>query len=373
MIGYVCILLIIVGGGLIFPNLNTIKKSRKLYMILVFGLVLLYAVLRGESVGIDNASRYATVRMIAGFDWDSFVQYLSNQNDEQGYSIVIWIITRIIPSPHFIGVLWDVFIILTFAFFFYRYSEDLVLSNLMYAAFVFSAEMNTTRQYIAAAIFLWVIIAILNKRYILSFVLILISMTFHSSALVLFIIYALIPLKYQMTKTSFVITICGAFMGFFAFDIIANMFVSYFPQYSWYLRGSWAVGDQSFSVLWLGIYSILALLAMICLPGRSKNLKTETVLIKERYKMQSVVAFFYVIYATASLLTSKVWFVSRINVYFIFAYCMVIPMVFNELPFFTKRSVRMLRGAFMLGLVTWAIMMFRQNSHGILPYEFFWE
>lgn len=373
MIGYIWILLLIVGGGLLFPNLNTNKRNRKLYIYLVFGTILLYVILRGENVGIDNANRYRTVRLLAEYDWNAFSEYLSTQTEEHLYTIILWLITRLIPSPHFVGVVWDVFIILTFAFFFYCYSEDLVLSNLMYAAFVFAAEMNTTRQYIAAAIFLWVIIAVLNKRYILSFILILISMTFHASALVLFIVYALIPLKYQMTKTSFTITICAALSGFFAFDIIANMFVSYFPQYSWYLRGAWAVGDKSFSVLWLGIYSILALLAMLCLPGRSKALTTEAVVIDEKYKIQSIVTFFFAIYATTSLLTSKVWFVSRMNVYFVFAYCMVISVIFNRLPFFTKRSVRLLRGVFIAGLFVWAIMMLRQNAHGILPYEFFWE
>ena len=162
MIGYVCILFCIVGGGLLFPKLNTNKKNRRLYTFLVFGLILLYATMRGESVGLDNANRYATVRMIAGFEWDSLLQYLSTKNSEPGYSFIIWIITRIIPSPHFIGVLWDSFIILTFAYFFYQYSEDLVVTSLMYAAFVFAAEMNITRQYIAAAIFLFLVARLIS-------------------------------------------------------------------------------------------------------------------------------------------------------------------------------------------------------------------
>lgn len=373
MIGYIWILLLIIGGGLLFSDLNTNKKNRKLYMYLVFGTILLYAILRGESVGIDNTSRYITVRMIAEYNFKEFMYYLSSQTDEYGYSVIIWIITRIIPSPHLVGVVWDAFIILTFAFFFYCYSEDLVLSNLMYAAFVFAAEMNVTRQYIAAALFLWAIIAILNKRYIVSVMFILISMTFHASALVLFIVYVLIPLKYRMTKTSFLTTICVAGIGFVAFDVVTNILLHYFPQYTWYFRGAWAVGNKTFSVLWLGIYLMLALLLMLCLPSRSKVLTTEVVVIDEKYKMQSIVAFFFVMYATVSLLTSKIWFISRMNVYFVFAYCMVISVIFNRLPFFTKRSVRLLRRIFIAGVFVWAIMMFRQNGHGILPYEFFWE
>ena len=112
MIGYVCILLAIVGGGLIFPNLNTNKKNRKLYMFLVFGLILLYAILRGESVGIDNTNRYATVRLLAEYDWKSFLEYLSVQTEEHLYKIVIWLVTRLIPSPHFVGHLPFSFIVI---------------------------------------------------------------------------------------------------------------------------------------------------------------------------------------------------------------------------------------------------------------------
>ncbi len=373
MIGYIYILLLIVGGGLFFSNLNTDKNARKLYMYLVFGTILIYVLLRGESVGLDNANRYQTVRMIAGYDWKSFMQYLTKQNDEQGYSIVIWLFTRIIPSPHFIGVVWDTFIITTFAYFFYKYSENLVVTNLMYVAFVFSAEMNVTRQYIAAAIFLWVIIAILNKKYIISFFLIFVAMTFHVSAVILFVIYVLIPLKFRITKKSFVITLIVAVLGFYSFDIIANLFVSCFPQYSWYLSGKWAVGDKSFSALWLIIYSILALFAMLCLPSHSKMKQVGTAAIDERWKIQSIVLFFYAIYATTCLLTSKVWFVSRMNVYFIFAYCMVVSVIFNKMQFHNKRSVSLLKGVFIVGLSIWAIMMFKQNGHGILPYKFFFE
>ena len=198
-------------------------------------------------------------------------------------------------------------------------------------------------------------------------------MTFHTSALVLFILFILIPLKFQLTRKAFTITILAAVIGFNAFDVIANLFVNYFPQYSWYLRGSWAVGDRDFSVFWLGIYFILALLAMHCLPSRSKTVATETVAVNEKYRMQSIVTFFFAIYATTSLLTSKVWFVSRMNVYFIFAYCMIVSIVINHLPFLTKRYVRILRGFFIIGLCTWGILMFQQNAHRILPYEFFWQ
>ena len=164
-----------------------------------------------------------------------------------------------------------------------------------------------------------------------------------------------------------------AIIGFNVFDVIANLFVSYFPQYSWYLRGSWAVRDEDFSVLWLGIYSILALLAMYCLPSRVKITATESIVTGEKYRLQSVVMFCFAIYATTSLLISKVWFVSRMNVYFVFSYCMIISIVINRLPFLTKRSVRILRGFFIIGLCIWGILMFQQNGHRILPYEFFWQ
>lgn len=373
MVGYIGILLLIVGGGMFIPKLSTNQRNKKIYMLLVFGAMLLFALLRGENVGIDHANRYRTVRLLAGYDWKTFWQYLSLQTEEYGYKIAIWLMTRVFPSPYFVGLVWDTFIITTFGIFFYRYSEDIVVTSLMYAAFVFSAEMNITRQYIAAAIFLWVIHAILKKKYWRSVILIVIAMLFHSSALILFGAYILMAFRYRMTKKIFVVTVLVAVGGFLAFDSISQWFVTIFPQYENYLRGSWAVGDVSFSVLWLCIYSTLAILAMVCLPKHAYDYDRSMGDDDQAYKMQSLVTFFFILYATTSLLTSKIWFVSRMNVYFIFAYCMIIPIVINRLKFIEKNTMRFFRGAFILGLSAWAVLMFRQNGHGILPYEFFWN
>ncbi len=360
--------LVVVGGILIRPTMH--RSNRKIYVFLVFGAIFLYVALRGASVGIDNASRYNFVHLIAGYNWNEFTSYILKNSEEVGYSFVIWIITRIIPSPYFIGIIWDLFIILSFSIFFYRYADDIVVACLMYMAFVFSSEMNVTRQYIAAALFLWAIHFVLQKKCWKSILMIIIAMTFHSSAIVLFFIYILFPIDFQLNRKQGVIIIVVAAIAFFAFERLSGWFIDVFPQYAWYLEGDWAVGNESFSVLWLVIYSTLAILAIFCLPVKRKEIVSLSSESENEQKIQSIIYFFFALYALSSLLQSKVWFVSRMKVYFVFSYCIIVSIIIKKTKFISNGTRSIFRAIFIGGMSVWAILMFMQDGHGILPYQF---
>ena len=138
MVGYFLILLLITFCGLLVQKYG--GNSKKIYVCLVFGAMFLYAALRGEAVGIDNTHRYQYVRQIIDLDFRELLNFIKAGDDEAGYPFTIWLITRLFPSPHFVGMVWDAFVTFSFAYFFYKYSKDIVITGVFYAAFAFASE-----------------------------------------------------------------------------------------------------------------------------------------------------------------------------------------------------------------------------------------
>ena len=375
MIGLICILMLILLGDATFSNKRALTAKRRIYCSVVFGAMFLFAALRGESVGLDTHNRYEYYAGIFSYGFKEFFNYLSTSSKDVAYDVVIWLISRIFPSAYLIETLMNTFVLFSFAAFFYRYSEDITLSVLMFFAFFFGASLNINRQYVAAAFSLWAIRSIIKNQKIKSFIWLCLAASIHISAIVMFAVYVLYLFRFQLSQRILLVMSLGAVAAFLLFDVIIDFVITYiFPQYWWYTTGSWAVGDISFSVLWLVIYSLLIFLVGRTLP-RSFKRKARIqngVIIGRQQRLQCIVVMSYLLYALVSLLQSKIWFLSRMNTYFGFGYAMVVAQIFTRFPGLSKKSAKFVRVAFLLLLSIWAVLMYAQNTHGLFPYVFAW-
>lgn len=380
MIGIVAILLIILLGDAFLGNINEINQKRKRYCIAVFGAMLLFAGLRGPSVAIDTASRYSmfsTVCKMGFLDAFEYMRSLRN-GSEIGYSFFISLISRILSTPYLLNLTLDLFVIITFAYFFYHYAEDLKIACLMYFSFAFSSSLNITRQYVAAAFFIWAVICIIRGKKIRSMLLIAIATSFHTSAVFLFAIYLLYLVNFRVTKKLLVLTTGISVAFFYFFDIVSFAVMQrFFPQYWWYLSGDWAVGNQEFSLLWLVIYSIMGIILFFELDDdASIDMQTETGYLS-RYNQKQMVfglaTICFVIYALIAMLRSKVWILSRLGIYVGFGYYLSAGNMFNRLNIVNYRSRRLIRAIFILLLSIWCIMMYRTDGNRLFPYVFIWD
>lgn len=383
MPGLIFIVALIVMGDLLLKDKKAHTQNRRFFCIITFGMMFLFAALRSTAVGIDTVHRYDHFVMLIDLDWKGFTKHLASLTDEYGQDTFVWLFTRIFPSPYLVEIIMNGFIIWSFACFFYRYSEDISISALMFFAFFFGASLNITRQYVAGSLFLWVIHFLVKKKPAKSIILVLLAVSFHSSAVVLFAFYALYLIRFQLSRKKLLLFAGGALGAFVFFDIIIEFVIAkIFPQYWWYVTGDWAVGNVQFSFLWLVIYSGLIFLLYLQLPKgkEEKKKKKEKIKLKkanaaigasQRVYCISVVAF--VLYVLTSMLTSKIWFLSRMNTYFSFGYAMSAAYIFAKLPHIEKKSAKAIRQIFMLGLAAWAILMYAQDGHGLLPYTFIWD
>lgn len=366
MLGYIFVLSVIFIGGIVSEEVNSSKRNKKLFLFLVFSILILFAVLRDYSVGIDYINRVKQMEYLFKLDFSELLQYTSEvQDGEYLYTIYIWLISRIIPSPWLINIIMDIFILSTFAWFFYKYSKDVTIATLMFVAFAFAGVLNTTRQYVAVSFFLIALDLLLKNKPGKALIPLIIATFIHQSAIVLFFIYLLYFVGFNLTRRKMIVLLTAVVAFFFLFDTLIEIFISYFPSY-YYAQYSWAMGEVEFSFLWLIIYVTLFVLSYNTIPKKSLVSKDAW---ENENGITGLIIICYMLYATIGLLQSKMWFVSRMQMYFSFGYYMIVPEFFYRAKT-DRKSKKILELLFMAGMTVWAFLMFKQDGHGILPYEF---
>lgn len=380
MFGIYLILFLILTLPILLRGINHAGNNRKMYCILVFGAMFLFAALRGSSVGIDNANRYSNYTEMCRLDFAKAFRFMLEKNKYQyGYAFTTVILSRIIPSAHFIMLIFDGFVLFTVGLFFYRHAEDITIASLMYFSFAFSASLNITRQYLACAFFIWAIEMILRNKRIESILFLAAAALLHTASVILFASIYFIFSDFRLTRKKLLFVSTVAVLAFIFFDEISQFVVKRFlPQYSWYLRGSWAVGDVEFSILWLIIYIVIGVGLLLCIKPNHQGIAAENYIYQPngsivREKMFFISSIFYVIYALLSMLTSKVWIISRLEAFFEIGYYFTVGNVIKRIPNVSNGTKRIIRSVFIAGMSVWAILMFKQDGHGLFPYVFFWE
>lgn len=363
MTGFILILLVIFFGGINAEKFNISPKKKKTFVIVVFGMMMLFAVLRDYSVGIDYSNRLLSMQQVFSLNFTNLRYYMENvRQEEYLYTMYVWSVSRLIPSPWFLNSVMDVFVLSTFGWFFYRYSKDVSIASLMFAAFAFTASLNITRQYVAAAFFLIALHLMIEKKPKRAIIPLIAAALIHTSALILFAFYVVYWMGFSINRKKLFVFLVVAVIAFFSFDVLLDWFVNIFPQYAYAIKG-WGVGEGSFSVLWFSIYFILFAALFLTLPKKQDGISDS---------VTGAVSISFVLYALLGMLTSVIWFVHRMQVYFMFGYCMIIPIIIDQLPLNAK-SKKSISIIFKLGLIVWAILMFKQDGHGILPYKFIWD
>ena len=292
--------------------------------MIVFGMMIFFAVFRGYNVGIDYANRVHHMELLFARDFPTMMALTHEIMEWQYlYTVPMWLMSHIIPNPWFYNCLMDIFILSTFGWFFYRYSRDVTMASMMFVVFVYAAELNITRQYISAALFLIALHQLLHKKHWRAFITLLAASFIHSSAVMLFAVYVMYYAGFHLTRGRLALYLSGAVVLYLLFDIVIKVFLAVFPQYSYALRDKF-VGNSGFSIKWLLIYLTLYMGLCIVTP-RFRNLSKYSNRKMLRVNITGIVGLSFIIYAVLAMLRAKMWFVQRMMVYFIFGFCMIIP------------------------------------------------
>lgn len=178
----------------------------------------------------------------------------------------IYYIAFFLEWPHSVFI---IFGILTYSIVFYtlyRFSANFSLSVLTYIAFFYSTSIGPIRQGLAIAVILWGVRYLYELNYLKYFVVCIVAMLFHSSA----IVAVIIPFIYHHFNLKY--TILSIIGVIFLFKLILAPIAEALEYMSYLQEGVELKGGDLIRYLFPAIYIILLIL------GKARNFKNNQLL-----------------------------------------------------------------------------------------------
>lgn len=150
-------------------------------------------------------------------------------SSEFGHLLFRKVISLFTTNPQWYFAISSVFIIVSFFIFFHRYSPNIYISILLFVTLtIYFYTHNITRQYIAISICLYAIPFLLDRKFWRYLIIILIAMTFHTSAIIMIVLYfiANIPIK-LITILNYIVSISIVLILFYQVLNFVQRFIYY--------------------------------------------------------------------------------------------------------------------------------------------------
>ena len=242
-------------------------SAKDIYLVIVFLLFYVLSSIRDITVGRDTRL-YRKIFFTLGKS-----RYVSqiprSMQGYRGYRLLCRIIYLLLEDNYLVFNCVVCAITLGLIFFFIKkcsmnYYMSVLLMLLMYMLY---NSWNFSRQYCAIAIGAAAIVLLREKKIIISFLFLVIAITFHSTAAILCIIYLLEYIKWNRHR--FIIFSVLAFVGTAAFDSLVKVFLYLFPRFSYLYGKQFLSGDfgSHFGGMASGRKSLVSILFLIILIG----------------------------------------------------------------------------------------------------------
>ena len=379
MAAYFCLILIIIMDfsleNLFFCNLNKIKSERtkKIFefvfhwrIISIVAMVFI-STFRSYSVGLDTknyVSYYESLKNNADF---LFKKSISSKW-EIGFTFLNSIFAMLGVNYRVLLFFIYSFVSISIVFFSNKISEDKVLSLILYIALgVFAQGLNTIRQIIAMVIILYVIILLIDKKYMwLSVLLTFVASLFHVSAIfcLIFIVIRYIKPKWWVVTIMFGLTIIGSFLFPYIMKVVEELTpLDYYSRYFVNYKGFIVESD-----LLNNLYSIaLILLFFILYLAKFKFLQLNNKQ-KEQYDFFIMIFIFVPMIRIAGFILNAQALFNRLSMYFFMILIVLVPLFVQGVKYNQKRYYATL---IMIYIVAFGYMYYLyaiKLSCGVVPY-----
>lgn len=201
------ILMALALSGYIF-NANKNEKSRKYYIYLVFGAIIVIAMLRSDQIGIDLSHYYNKYfPKFKDADWSKLQSVTISGDWELGFCAFCKIIGQISTNTQCFVFFTSLVTFIPYALFIYKNSDDVVFSTVFFLGYhIFMMSMNVVRQAMAVGIILLGLEALKRKKYIKYIIYVGVAALFHTSAIIALLLILCDMLKFKK-HTFYILTI----------------------------------------------------------------------------------------------------------------------------------------------------------------------
>ena len=370
-------------GFLTHANRNNFRKKQ--FVFVVFGIMTLISALRASTIGIDLDLHYAkNYELISSVNWSDIPVFATLKQYEVGYCYFTKLLTYISTDVQFYIIFTSVVIYGVHGYFFYKKSEDIILSSSLFMFFcLFYMYMNIVRQAIAVSILLmaYLIFSESKKKvhnYVVFVLLVILASGFHSSA-ILCLVYLLFD-KLKFTKIHMLLGIVVTALIYVGYSSVYKFALSILggnDKYSSYLDSEeFGVGYMNLQSIYYVIITLGAfLLGYYILVWKDKT--SHKLFAKQEYKVKSNESFMlymsFIAFA-CRLLIFKMSIITRFTFYFIPFVLILYPYAISK---FKRRSNRIILNLTVYGVCliyfVWVTLSNADTLYGVVPYEFFWK
>ena len=370
-------------GFLTHANRNNFRKKQ--FVFVVFGIMTLISALRASTIGIDLDLHYAkNYELISSVNWSDIPIFAALKQYELGYCYFTKLLTYISTDVQFYIIFTSVVIYGVHGYFFYKKSEDVILSSSLFMFFcLFYMYMNIVRQAIAVSILImaYLIFSESKKKvhnYVVFVLLVILASGFHSSA-ILCLVYLLFD-KLKFTKIHMLLGIVVTALIYVGYSSVYKFVLSILggnDKYSSYLDSEeYGVGYMNLQSIYYVIITLGAfLLGYYILVWKDKT--SHKLFAKQEYKVKSNESFMlymsFIAFA-CRLLIFKMSIITRFTFYFIPFVLILYPYAISK---FKRRSNRIILNLTVYGVCliyfVWVTLSNADTLYGVVPYEFFWQ
>lgn len=370
-------------GFLTHANRNNFRKKQ--FVFVVFGIMTLISALRASTIGIDLDLHYAkNYELISSVNWSDIPIFATLKQYELGYCYFTKLLTYISTDVQFYIIFTSVVIYGVHGYFFYKKSEDVILSSSLFMFFcLFYMYMNIVRQAIAVSILLlaYLIFSESKKKvhnYVVFVLLVILASGFHSSA-ILCLVYLLFD-KLKFTKIHMLLGIVVTALIYVGYSSVYKFVLSILggnDKYSSYLDSEkYGVGYMNLQSIYYVIITLgVFLLGYYILVWKDKT--SHKLFAKQEYKVKSNESFMlymsFIAFA-CRLLIFKMSIITRFTFYFIPFVLILYPYAISK---FKRRSNRIILNLTVYGVCliyfVWVTLSNADTLYGVVPYEFFWQ
>lgn len=348
---------------LTYGKYNVLHKSLRLEKLLMLSLPLfLLGTLRGETVGgdlenyiphFDAIIRINSVKEI----WDVSLK-------EPGYQILDYIIGQIWPTHRGFLVVTSIISLIGPIFIIYKYSPNYILSLFLYYSLGFYTNtFNNIRQSLAISICLLALPALFNKKLRSFILLVLISVTFHYSAIFFIALYPLVNSKFNLKKIFIIIIIATVLYFVYSISIMKTLFAIMAFKYD---PNSITTHDGSKGISLLILYAVI-LLGEVFLYLRYTKKKNS----KQKEILENAISF-QTICCLCQMYAPLFSSMTRLTYYFYIPIIVIVPLLMKEF----RRFKYLILGFYIAISILFVYMTYSKsseiesNSQGVIPYAF---
>lgn len=374
MFPYLLLFTVILFEGFMYCSGSKTKISRKRFIFIVCLEVIIFAGLRKYTVGADTEKYIYALTFYRQYDLKTIFTMQNPWNID--YEVGYMLLTKTLAAVRCSDILFLFIIaILTYVpvFWFIRdESCDIVFSTIIYLCFeLFAYSLGIFRQMIAVSFLLFAFRFIKSREPVKYFLIVLLAMSFHTSAIIAIPVYFCYRWKFK--KIYFLLMFIIEIFVFVIGSRLVNILFSLFPKYLHYI-GSQYGGSG-------GGYTLLLLLHAILFCGfiwnkqegrkMCNSVKVRTKTFDENECMNNVYMFsiFFAILITAWAHTFSV--LSRLNCLFLAYMVVYIPNILQK-KFNSRDSIFIKVVATFMLIIYFYCSVVNDNETRLNPYMFYW-